>query len=194
MTTTTTTNIPLDKAYRMVNHGPLVMVSTVSPHGIPNACTVAWSCTFEKMPPRFLLVISSGHKTWKNIMETGDLVINIPTVEYLDAVMYLGNESGNHQDKISLGKVAIRPATVVKAPLLAGCAAWIECRLVDPPHGVPMGGRDKEKRPIMVEAVAASSVEGFMTKNWNVDVMRHPTLHHLGGNMFTHPGPILLAP
>ena len=44
------TPVPLDKAYRLLNHGPTVLVSA-SHAGEDNAMAAAWACALDFAPP-----------------------------------------------------------------------------------------------------------------------------------------------
>jgi flavin reductase (DIM6/NTAB) family NADH-FMN oxidoreductase RutF len=169
--------IPLPWAYRLLNHGPLVLVSTTD-GSKGDVSTVAWARPCQKDPPRFSLTIGTSHRTWKNLTRTGILAINIPTADLTDLVLYCGRCSGDDVDKIALHPIPIRPGDELSVlPLVDSCAAWLECRVT--PETLAAGTSE-----IVVEAVAASCRTGVLSPQftWNVDA--YPTLHHLGGSRF----------
>lgn len=175
--------VPLEKSYRLVGFGPVLLVSTVggSPDR-PDVAAIAWYCPIEREPARFALCISMEHKTFENLLSSGDLVLNVPGADLADAVLRAGSVSGRDvEDKFAYAGLTPAPAQQVSAPRVAECMAWIECRLVDrslsDPHGI-----------VIVEGVGAWCRPGLLDEGGRVDVVRHPSLHHLGGDWFMSSG------
>lgn len=170
-------SVPLEWAYRLLNHGPLVLVSTTD--GMkPNVCTVAWCAPCSKSPPTIAISIGKRHKTYKNIMKTGHFGLNIPTADLLDLVWYCGSTSGNNIDKVSEGKVEMfQGHEINRLPLVAGCSAWLECSMIP-------GAEAGDHGIIVAQVSAAGCRPGAMNQDYNWNVVDHPTLHHLGGKKF----------
>lgn len=170
-------NIPLQWAYRLLNHGPLVLISTTDGEH-PNVSTVAWARPCKKDPPRFSLTIGTSHRTYKNLALNGLVGINVPTAELMEQVLYFGRVSGDDEDKIGLQGVPIRQgAELADLPLLDNCAAWLECKLT--PESLASGTSQ-----VQVEAVAASCRTGVLSSEFTWNVESYKTLHHLGGSRF----------
>ena len=169
--------IPLAHAYRLLNHGPLVLLSTTDGSS-PDVSTVAWSKPCRKNPPRFQLTVGTSHRTYKNLARTGVVGINIPTADLVELVLYCGRTSGNHVDKIAARSIELRPGEELTGlPLIASCAAWLECRVL--PECLEAGTSD-----LTVEAVAATCRVGVLSPEYSWNVEAFPTLHHLGGTRF----------
>jgi flavin reductase (DIM6/NTAB) family NADH-FMN oxidoreductase RutF len=62
---------------------PVVLVSTVSAEGIRNAAP--WSCIMPILRPLDLVILASWLRrdTLDNIRQTGEFVVNVPTVDML---------------------------------------------------------------------------------------------------------------
>lgn len=178
-----TEKLDLPRAYRLLNHGPTVLVSTTD-GSVPNACAVAWCAPVSRSPARFVLTIGQGHKTWDNLVATGECVINLPTVDALEALWVCGHETGHEGDKLGPAGIAVFPSTSVAAPRLLCCVAWIEARLLAAPAV-------EDTSLVLVEAVAVETLPGVIDDDGHLDVQRFPTLHHLGGPRFTLPGQVL---
>ncbi len=54
--------VELEKAYRLLNHGPTVLVSS-SHEGVHNVMAAAWACALDFSPPKVTLVIDKVTKT-----------------------------------------------------------------------------------------------------------------------------------
>jgi len=169
--------IPLSHAYRLLNHGPLVLVSTTDGE-VGDVSTVAWARPCRKDPPRFSLTIGTAHRTWKNLQANGLLGLNVPTADLVDLALYCGRRSGDDVDKLAEGGIPVRPGeALTDLPLVDSCAAWLECRVT------PETLAAKSSR-IEVEAVAASCRTGVLSPRFTWNVAAYPTLHHLGGSRF----------
>jgi flavin reductase (DIM6/NTAB) family NADH-FMN oxidoreductase RutF len=173
-------SLALDRCYRLLNHGPTILVST-SDGRAPNACPIAWCMPIDFDPARFALVISDAHKTYENLQLVPECVLNLPTVEALREVMICGNESGRGGDKLARAGIAHHPSTLVRPPRLDCCVAWIEARVV----ALPAAEQDFA---VVVEVLVAECRPGAMTPEGFLDVEKVRTLHHLGGNRFALPG------
>ena len=54
--------VPLDKAYRLLNHGPTVLVSARH-GGEQNVMAAAWACALDFAPPKLTVVLDKSVKT-----------------------------------------------------------------------------------------------------------------------------------
>lgn len=123
-------SFPLSKVYGLLEPGPVVLVSTAR-EGRANIMTMSWHTMLDFEPPVLGCVISSSNFTFDILEETGECVINIPTVELAEKVVGCGNTSGRKVDKFKLFGLTPAPASCVKAPLIDECYANLECKVVD---------------------------------------------------------------
>ena len=63
-------SVPLEKAYRLLNHGPTVLVSA-SHDGVDNVMAAAWACALDFDPPKVTVVLDKIAKTLGLIGESG---------------------------------------------------------------------------------------------------------------------------
>ena len=166
--------VDLAKAYRLINHGPVVMISTTDGQ-VANACTVAWCAPASRTPARIALTLGRGHKTYENLVATKECVLNVPTEGAIREVMVCGKRTGHDGDKLGPAGIEVVPSSRVGAPRLACCAAWLECELVAPPEA-------EGPSIVVVEVVLAETLPGVIDSDGHFDVVRFPTLHHLGGS------------
>lgn len=169
-------SIEPELGYRLINYGPVVIVSTFDGEK-GNVAAIAWISVLEKSPPLVTLAIAEKHQTFTNLARSGELAINVPTAEQADLTLYCGSISGRKADKLAEGGIKTRPASTIEAPLLSDCAAWLECKVKDTfsfdGHGL-----------VVAQIMTASCREGVLTSDNRWDVKAFPTLHHLGGRMF----------
>lgn len=176
--------VELSKAYRLLNHGPTVLVSAAVGDR-RNIMAAAWAMPLDFDPPKVAVVLDKSTWTRKLLEETGEFALQVPTVSQLDLTQALGSSSGldMHEqgaDKFAAFGLDTFAGSVVKAPLLVGCAAWLECRLVPEP------AIQQSYDLFLGEVVAAQADRRvFSGGRWHFD--GHDdlrTIHHVAGGHF----------
>lgn len=158
---------PLSKVYGLLEPGPVVLVSVAGPER-PNIMCMSWHTMMEFEPPLIGCVISNGNYSFDLLQQSGECVINIPTVEIADQAVGCGNTSGADIDKFSYFGLTPRKARCVSAPLIAECYANLECQV-----------RDRT----LVRDYCFFILE--VVKAWkNSDISNPQTLHHMGWGKF----------
>lgn len=165
--------VPLARATRLVNHGPVVLLSTTD-GSTPNAAPIAWLMPADFDPPLFVAVISRDQKTCDDLLQTREAVINVPTLAQVDLVRRLGSTSGRREAK--LAGLPLAPAHVVQAPRLLGCAAWIEVVLEEI--------LSEQREIYLLRGVHASAPQDALDEQGAPVVGRYPSLHHVGAKRF----------
>jgi flavin reductase (DIM6/NTAB) family NADH-FMN oxidoreductase RutF len=122
--------LPASEAYRIIESGPVVMVST-SDNGKPNVMTMGFHMMIQHDPPLIGCVIGPWNYSYQALRQTGECVIAVPGVDLAETVVDIGNCSGEGIDKFQKFGLKTRPATDVSAPLLTDCLSNIECRVID---------------------------------------------------------------
>jgi len=123
-------NIPASQAYRLLESGPIVMVST-SDHGKPNVMTMGFHMMIQHDPPLIGCVVGPWDHSYHALRSTNECVIAVPGLDLAETVVDVGNCSGDQVDKFQRFGLKTRPAKDVCAPLLSDCLANIECRIID---------------------------------------------------------------
>ncbi len=169
--------LPLSRVYRLLEPGPVVLVTTVR-QGTPNIMTMSWQTMMEFEPPLVGCVISGRNYSFDALVATRECVLNIPSVEMAKQVVGVGNCSGSKVDKFQKFKLTPQPATLVAPPLIAECYANLECKVVDT--------RMVNKYNFFVLEVV---------KAWIDPARKNPrTLHHQGKGVFMVGGDTIKLP
>lgn len=173
--------VPLKFATRLINHGPVVLVSSSfdSKH---NITPVAWNMPVQKDPPMVVLEIGENHFIFECIMATGDFVINIPEASLAKEVVKCGSVSGREVDKFNEFALEAESSKKVNSPTLKNAAATLECELVRDEHLL------KEYNMVVGKVKYASAKEGAFSDHWLFDKGEVRTIHHLGDKTFCFPG------
>ena len=79
------TPVPLDKAYRLLNHGPTVLVSA-SHAGEDNAMAAAWACALDFAPPKVTVVLDKATRTRQLIEASGHFALSAGLNPKKDAI------------------------------------------------------------------------------------------------------------
>jgi len=177
--------VDLAKAYRLLNHGPTVLVSAAH-GGQRNIMAAAWAMPLDFAPPKVAVVLDKATWTRQLLEASGEFALQVPTVSQVDITQALGSSSGREIaeqqgiDKFAAYGLQTFAGSVIGAPLLEGCAAWLECRIL--PEPAIQQGYDL----FLGEVVAAhADARGFSTGRWHFeghDALR--TIHHVAGGHF----------
>jgi flavin reductase (DIM6/NTAB) family NADH-FMN oxidoreductase RutF len=183
--------VELQHASRLLNHGPTVLVSSAH-GGRRNVMAAAWSMPVEFTPPRIALVIDKSTYTRELVTASGMLALSLPCHAQADLSFSVGSVSGREEgedkfDRYGIGSFA---GPVLGLPLIEGCIAWLECRVLAEPHV------QTAYDTFFVEVVSASADDAVFAKGrWSFrdDNRDLHTLHHLGGGQFAVPGEAVVA-
>ncbi|NLB34803.1 MAG: flavin reductase family protein [Elusimicrobia bacterium] len=172
--------IPLDVAYRLINHGPVVLVSSRLRNGVYDIAPVAWNCIISKDPTSLVVAISKANATHDAIIFREEFAISIPCAAQEKIVKDTGAVSGADTEKFSNFDIKFIPGKKTDLKIPTGCTGYIECRLE---AVYDMGGHSL----LYGEAIyAAADPEGF-SERVLPENEKGKTLHHLGSNVFAVP-------
>lgn len=123
--------VPLEKSYRLLNHGPTVLVSAEY-NGVVDVMAAAWSCALEFSPAKVTIVLDKMTKTRELVEQSGYFVLQIPNFKQLKMTHQLGTTSlHGHADKLTQAGVEIfYPKDQPSLPLVHGCNGWLLCKVI----------------------------------------------------------------
>ncbi|HEX2010099.1 MAG TPA: flavin reductase family protein [Roseateles sp.] len=178
--------VELAKASRLLNHGPTVLVASADGER-RDVMAAAWNMPLDFSPPKVAVVIDKSTYTRGLIEASGEFVLALPCASQVDLVVGVGNSSGREIDKFAHFGLATAPASLVNAPLIEGCLAWLECRIYPEPHN------QQTYDLFLAEVVAAWAEDwAFRDGHWQDLPPPRRALHHLGGGNFLSTGGPLL--
>ena len=170
--------VPLPKAYRLLNHGPTVLVSSAHA-GRRNVMAAAWSMPLDFDPPKVAVVIDKSTLTRELVEASGEFVLNMPSRRQAAMTLAVGTQSGRDIDKFSIVGVDGTAATQVGAPLIDGCLAWLECRVIPEPHN------QQTYDLFLAEVLAAwADPDVFVDGRWHFADEQQRSIHYLSGGSF----------
>lgn len=177
-----------ERACRLINHGPTVLV-TAAHAGRRNLMAAAWSMPVEFAPPRIAVVIDRRTFTRELVAASGTLALCLPGRAQADLCWTVGSTEGRAlaaegTDKFARFGIGCFDGPVLGLPLVEGCAAWMEARVIAEPH------TEQAYDTFFVEVVSAQADDRvFVDGRWSFrdDNRDLHTLHHLGGGTFASP-------
>ncbi|MCJ0762400.1 flavin reductase family protein [Variovorax terrae] len=184
------TAVELPKAYRLLNHGPTVLVSSAH-GGRRNVMAAAWAMPLDFDPPKVTVVIDRHTLTRELVEASGCFALSLPTRALAAQTLALGTDSGKSMpNKLDVHAVRTFPATKIEAPLVEGCVGWLECRVIAEPQA-------QQRHDLFLgEVVAAWADERvFSNGRWHFDAAPDAlrTLHYVAGGQFFVTGEALDA-
>jgi flavin reductase (DIM6/NTAB) family NADH-FMN oxidoreductase RutF len=161
--------------YRLLHPMHTMLISCVGKDGKPNVTTVSWATPTSHDPPLISISMSAKHHSHKLIQETQEFIVNIPTLEILQAVIACGTFTGRSFDKFKKAGLTPVPGRKVKAPAIRECVGHLECTVEDQfttgDHTVFVG-----------KIVDAYADAGIFAETY--DLKKARLLYHAGGNNF----------
>ncbi len=169
---------PVTYASRVLMGGPVVLVTTAY-RGKSNVMPLAWHAPLSSDPPLIGISIERSRYSVDMIEHSMEFALNFPTWPLLHHVQYLGAMSGGNIDKFEATQLEVFDAARITAPLIEGCAAWIECSVE---QVIPIGDH-----VLFVGLPLAVQVDrDSFDERWLVGTEEKRPLHFLGADQYAH--------
>lgn len=176
------TPVPLEKSYRLINHGPTVLVSAQHA-GEDNVMSAAWACALDFAPPKVTIVLDKATRTRALVEGSGFFALQLPTVPQAAMTVGIGTDSaGTEPGKLAKHGVQLFHAPGYPAiPLVEGCAGWLICKLIAEPH-------NQQTYDLFIGEVVAAWADDrvFRDGHWLFESAPAElrTLHYVAGGQF----------
>jgi len=108
---------------------PVTLIGS-SWEGKDNVMTASWVAFSSMLPPLISIFINSKHLTRQLISASREFMVNVLASDQVEASETCGTISGREADKYAKAGLKTRPAEKVGVPLVEGCLANLECRVV----------------------------------------------------------------
>lgn len=171
-------DVPLAKAYLLLNHGPSTLV-TSEHDGVANVMAAAWVMPLDFDPPKLLLVLDRN--TWSRhlVEDSGAFVIQLPSRQQAELTLAVGSSNGGEMNKFEQLDIRTARARHIEAPIVEGCVAYLECKVISEPN-------NQDKYDLFIaEVVAAYADErAFSNGRWHFPSDELRTIHYQAGGAF----------
>ncbi|MHA4868586.1 flavin reductase family protein [Duganella sp. PWIR1] len=173
--------VDLAKAYRLLNHGPTVLVSARH-GGVQNVMSAAWSCALDFAPPKVTVVLDKATATRPLVEQSGYFVLQVPNMGQLELTYNVGHASlGDVPDKLEKFGVELFQVDGYDVPLVVGSSAWLICKVLPEP-------RNEQVYDLFIGEVVAAYADDrvFRDGHWHFETAdpRFRSLHYIAGGTF----------
>lgn len=170
--------VELAKAYLLLNHGPVTLVSSAH-QGRRNVMAASWAMPLDFSPPRVAVVVDKSTLTRALIEASGEFVLNIPALAMAGQVLAVGSQSGRTVDKFTTFGLSGEVGEQAGAPLIDGCLGWLECRVIQEAH-------NQQCYDLFIAEVLAAWADpaAFSKGRWHFPDEYRRTIHYAAGGRF----------
>jgi flavin reductase (DIM6/NTAB) family NADH-FMN oxidoreductase RutF len=182
-------SVPLEKSYRLMNHGPTVLVSAQH-GGVKNVMAAAWACVLDYgQAPKVTVVLDKATRTRDLVEASGFFALQLPTKAMATLAYGVGSDSAKEvPDKLAKHGVTTFKALGTDVPLVEGCVGWLACRLVPEPH-------NQQTYDLFIGEVIGAWADDrvFRDGHWHFDDAPDDlrTIHHVAGGQFLLTGEVV---
>ena len=121
----------LSRCLLFIEPGPVVLVSSYNLETQqPNLMTISWTIALD-FNHHIALCTGPWNYSFDLIMKTKECVVAIPPASMAETVVKIGDISGKDCDKFEKFGIKQLEAEKTDAPLIDGCVANLECKVVD---------------------------------------------------------------
>ena len=175
----------ISKWYSVLSPRPTVLISTVNKDGISNAAPFSFVMPVSMDPPIIAFGSVKKRHTYKNIKETGDFAVNIPSARLLKEVCACAEllpEGISEIEKSGLTEVKSKK---IKSPKIKECFARFECRLISE--------NAAGDHIIVLGEIVDTEVDDNVFEGEGFDPKKADPLMHVGSVDFARVGDIITA-
>jgi len=170
------------QARELVQTGPVIVLTTLNKENKVDAATFAWVVSLSFKSAMLAVMVGEGRYTLENIVTSKEFVVNIPSLDVLEKVYFVGSHSFREiPDKVERAGFTTRPAQFLKTPKLKECIGWIECRLKET---IQEGDHN-----IVIGKILGGEVKDELWQERFLVEKAH-LLHHIGGRKFLVDGKV----
>lgn len=153
---------------------PTTIITSRDEADVVNLMTASWAGIVSKTPPTMALSLNKGRKTYANIRQTGEFVVNMVPASLAVEADYCGIRSGHKEAKLEKSGLTLQAAELIATPLLTESPLNVECRFV---RDIDLG----EYCLVLGEILQIHATENAFAEDGNIDVRGFDPLVYLGG-------------
>lgn len=161
---------------------PIGWVSTLSKEGVPNIAPFSFFNAVNDEPPVFMVSISdrddgSPKDTVKNILDTGEFVVNLVSEELFGKMLITSEEFPPQANEFEEAGLTPEESKLVKPPRIRESKASFECRLFKHVKVYDM-------HMILGEALLIRVWDNLLDEEGRVDYSAYKPIGRMGGKLY----------
>ena len=114
----------------LLNLKPTVIITTVGKDGSTNAAPFSRFSIVDYNPPRTLFSTRMKRDTYRNILETGEFVLNYPSIHLLKQIWITSKHFPYGVSELGKANLTAVSSEKVKPPRIQECIAHVECNVL----------------------------------------------------------------
>jgi len=118
-----------DNVLRLLGFNPVTLITTLGKDGSVNAAPHGWVTMVDYNPPQLLFSVNRSHDTYRNILETNEFVVNIPSADMIKEIWVTQKHFPYGTNELKEANLTALPSEKVKPPRIRECKAHIECKV-----------------------------------------------------------------
>ncbi len=171
---------------------PIGWISSVSPDGIPNLAPFSYFNIVGDDPPHVMFSTVRTHgaskDTLNNVMATGEFVVNLVTLENVEAMNATSAMVGPEVNEFELANLTMLPSDLVKPFRVGESPVHFECKLV---HHYELEGHQKGGAVMMVGRILRFHfAEGLIDDKFHIDMQKYHPVARLAGTNYAGLGEV----
>ena len=124
-------SLPIDNdVLRLLGFTPVTLITTVGKDGSINAAPHGWVTVVDYNPPQLLFSVNTKHDTYRNVLETAEFVINIPSADMIKEIWITQKHFPYGTNELEEANLTASPSDKVTPPRIKECKAHIECKVL----------------------------------------------------------------
>ena len=147
---------------------PAILLTVNGNPGAPDEISVVWTFVVNGKPPQVGVSVGQEHVAGDLIRSHGDFVLNVPTVDMVEAFDKVDMNSASVGDKFALSGLTRGKAAVVAAPTVEESPIHVECRVFDTIDVPPV------RTVFLAEVLATTVLAGATDDSGRLDVAAVP--------------------
>ncbi len=144
--------------------GNVVMATCAGRDGSPNIITLGMYMPISRRPPLVCIGVAPQRFSHTLLEETGEFVINTPSIDLEEQMHFCGVKSGRDVDKFKETGLTPIPSLKVGPPRIEECLSHMECKVVQ--------AHVCGDHTLFVGEVVATTVDEEYMKDGSLDVLK----------------------
>ena len=146
--------LPLQEPGPMLPPVPAILLTVDGPADGPDEISVVWTFVVNGDPPQIGISVGNEHIAGELIRRHREFVLNVPTVDLVDAFDVVDMNSGGAGDKFAMAGLTRGRATSIAAPTVEESPIHVECRVFDTIEVPPV------RTVFLAEVLATTVIQG----------------------------------
>ena len=160
--------LPLQEPGPMLPPVPAILLTVDGPADGPDEISVVWTFVVNGDPPQIGISVGAEHIAGELIRQHREFVLNVPTVDLVDAFDVVDMNSGSAGDKFTMAGLTRGRAIRVAAPTVEESPIHVECRVFDTIEVPPA------RTIFLAEVLATTVIQGSCDENGRLIVSAVP--------------------